>query len=433
MMKVGRNDPCPCGSGKKYKKCCLPAEEAATNGTRATDTPVINCLSEYIEFLEDCSGSNFLFRGERPDKNGEEYPKRLSGAFRNMNEHGFCSNFMDTVNKYYSETSHRISDSERQEFIAFSQHHGLMTNLLDVTTNPLVALFFACHGAKESESSYVYLFNTMNYIDVSDIVYASPPTENFMELISSGDYYALKKLQAAIKGYFRSHRQVLRFEGDSFNSVGLARIKHIMFNLYTYSREIYKKNGVSVKEGMSNKTVHELIDEHSGPVLSGQLFGETVIGEEYYKELLQALLWEPEFTGLNITTPKHSDISLYYTLFLYYCLAISYPRVDSKVFTHFMPPMIYKPKVKFERLRNQQGCFIYQPYSYHYNQNITQPIQEIVADYKLMVNNTAKILKELDLINVNIATMFNDYDSIAKYVQQEHQEPEVIERIDSNG
>jgi uncharacterized protein len=23
MPKVGRNDPCPCGSGKKYKKCCL--------------------------------------------------------------------------------------------------------------------------------------------------------------------------------------------------------------------------------------------------------------------------------------------------------------------------------------------------------------------------------------------------------------------------
>jgi len=22
-MKIGRNEPCPCGSGKKYKKCCL--------------------------------------------------------------------------------------------------------------------------------------------------------------------------------------------------------------------------------------------------------------------------------------------------------------------------------------------------------------------------------------------------------------------------
>jgi len=27
--KVGRNDPCPCGSGKKYKKCCLGKDEAA--------------------------------------------------------------------------------------------------------------------------------------------------------------------------------------------------------------------------------------------------------------------------------------------------------------------------------------------------------------------------------------------------------------------
>jgi tetratricopeptide (TPR) repeat protein len=29
MSKTGRNDPCPCGSGKKYKKCCLPRQEAA--------------------------------------------------------------------------------------------------------------------------------------------------------------------------------------------------------------------------------------------------------------------------------------------------------------------------------------------------------------------------------------------------------------------
>ena len=25
-VKLGRNDPCPCGSGKKYKKCCLLKE-----------------------------------------------------------------------------------------------------------------------------------------------------------------------------------------------------------------------------------------------------------------------------------------------------------------------------------------------------------------------------------------------------------------------
>jgi hypothetical protein len=25
----GRNDPCPCGSGKKYKRCCLLTDEAS--------------------------------------------------------------------------------------------------------------------------------------------------------------------------------------------------------------------------------------------------------------------------------------------------------------------------------------------------------------------------------------------------------------------
>ena len=29
MAKIGRNDPCPCGSGQKYKRCCLPRDEAA--------------------------------------------------------------------------------------------------------------------------------------------------------------------------------------------------------------------------------------------------------------------------------------------------------------------------------------------------------------------------------------------------------------------
>lgn len=26
-MRAGRNDPCPCGSGKKYKKCCLAKDQ----------------------------------------------------------------------------------------------------------------------------------------------------------------------------------------------------------------------------------------------------------------------------------------------------------------------------------------------------------------------------------------------------------------------
>jgi tetratricopeptide (TPR) repeat protein len=34
MAKIGRNDPCPCGSGKKYKKCCLANDEAAARAAQ---------------------------------------------------------------------------------------------------------------------------------------------------------------------------------------------------------------------------------------------------------------------------------------------------------------------------------------------------------------------------------------------------------------
>jgi hypothetical protein len=32
---LGRNDPCRCGSGKKYKQCCLGKDEEAARAARA--------------------------------------------------------------------------------------------------------------------------------------------------------------------------------------------------------------------------------------------------------------------------------------------------------------------------------------------------------------------------------------------------------------
>ena len=35
MPKPGRNDPCPCGSGQKYKRCCMDKDQATAHATRA--------------------------------------------------------------------------------------------------------------------------------------------------------------------------------------------------------------------------------------------------------------------------------------------------------------------------------------------------------------------------------------------------------------
>jgi hypothetical protein len=34
---LGRNDPCRCGSGKKYKQCCLDKDEAVARKARAKE------------------------------------------------------------------------------------------------------------------------------------------------------------------------------------------------------------------------------------------------------------------------------------------------------------------------------------------------------------------------------------------------------------
>jgi hypothetical protein len=41
VATIGRNDPCPCKSGKKFKKCCLPAHQALATQQRKTGVDAI--------------------------------------------------------------------------------------------------------------------------------------------------------------------------------------------------------------------------------------------------------------------------------------------------------------------------------------------------------------------------------------------------------
>ncbi len=53
MTSIGRNDPCPCGSGRKYKKCCLAAGKSRVVGfTSAERASALEKLAELAEFPE---------------------------------------------------------------------------------------------------------------------------------------------------------------------------------------------------------------------------------------------------------------------------------------------------------------------------------------------------------------------------------------------
>lgn len=57
--KPGRNDPCSCGSGQKYKRCCLPKDQLAESAAlaaaaaRATEAAHHNHSHEGCDFCGD--------------------------------------------------------------------------------------------------------------------------------------------------------------------------------------------------------------------------------------------------------------------------------------------------------------------------------------------------------------------------------------------
>lgn len=56
MAKIGRNEPCPCGSGKKYKQCCL-AKDAAGEPTAiaAAQAADHNLPHHHPRLCKDCN------------------------------------------------------------------------------------------------------------------------------------------------------------------------------------------------------------------------------------------------------------------------------------------------------------------------------------------------------------------------------------------
>ena len=56
MAKAGRNDPCPCGSGQKYKRCCLPREETAAAERAAARAHEVEPAAAPFEILSDDDG-----------------------------------------------------------------------------------------------------------------------------------------------------------------------------------------------------------------------------------------------------------------------------------------------------------------------------------------------------------------------------------------
>jgi lipopolysaccharide biosynthesis regulator YciM len=83
MMKPTRNDPCPCGSGKKYKKCCLATDEAEALKASSTPPVVETDLDSLSNSVLDFIAAGDIKRAEDScHALFEQFPDQVDGHLR---------------------------------------------------------------------------------------------------------------------------------------------------------------------------------------------------------------------------------------------------------------------------------------------------------------------------------------------------------------
>jgi hypothetical protein len=136
MPTPGRNDPCPCGSGLKYKKCCLPKDEAAAAAARPPAPPPAPRRStvfkpvdwEYDRLAEDSNHVVDLIRAGRLDeaetaardlqRNYPEVPdglERLGHVYEKRGDHTQAASYYRQAAAFIDE--HDGSDDEHTSWL----------------------------------------------------------------------------------------------------------------------------------------------------------------------------------------------------------------------------------------------------------------------------------------------------------------------------
>lgn len=340
----------------------------------------ISNLSKYIREINKLDNAVY-FRGEKA-----KFSSRKSSALRPY-EYRWNSKepypFMKMIDEFYKEIAYKLDD-DKVDFIAFAQHHGIPTNLLDVTTSPLTALFFACQDVEEDEG-IVYVAND-SCIDVTELIHLYP-NKNLLEHIFSNTTKELALLIPIFESYKKDYPADFKL------------------------------------------LLHELIDSYlhyfSLPLCDNE--------KKFYNKLKRKKfdVWECIFylreaeEEIKEFTLEQCDEDVYFYLALQFVFLKRARKFTEPIHAiSFLPNMVYQPVMKFERGRNQQGLFLYQAYMtyiepvYNFRVLTSQCMQ--FQNIEFHIKNKAEILRELDNIGINRKTLFCDYDNVAKYITEKY-------------